>query len=67
VEPDALLNAVRAGVEKQKSDVALEAAIALLATFIGLIATFIGERVTCKLLHDVWPDVCTHEVKEMPE
>jgi hypothetical protein len=67
VEREALLHAIRACVSKQQPDMAVEAAIALLTAFVELLATFIGLRVTCTLLHDVWPDVCTPQAKEAPE
>jgi hypothetical protein len=43
-------------VEHQESDVATEAAVAVLTTVGELLASFIGESLTTRLLREAWPD-----------
>jgi hypothetical protein len=66
-EPPALLKALNTALQKHEPDVVVEVSIALLTAFIELLATFVGERLTCELLHDVWPTVITVQSQEMPK
>lgn len=38
-----------------------EAAVAITAHLLGLLSTFIGERLTLRLIHEVWPDAYLDE------
>jgi hypothetical protein len=57
VQPQTTLKALAACLEKQIPACLLDASTALLTTFLELLATFIGERLTGKLLCEVWPDL----------
>ena len=67
IQPNAFLNALRACLQKQKPDSAVEASIALLTSFVELLATFIGARLTSQLLYDIWPDIWSLEPQERQE
>ena len=56
-EPRTALDVLGKCLEKQTPERIVEASIALLTSFLELLATFIGERLTIKLLHDVWSDL----------
>jgi hypothetical protein len=55
---------LRACLETQDPDVAIEASVALLATFLDLIGIFIGEALTLRILHQIWPEVAPTAPKE---
>ena len=66
-EPQIVMKDVTTALKNQEPDVVEEALIDLLTSFIELLATFVGERLTCELLHDVWPDVITVPPREIPK
>ena len=55
---------LRAAMENQDPRTISEAFSELLSTFVGLLERLIGDRVVAHLLHDVWPEVFPHAVKE---
>jgi hypothetical protein len=54
--PEPPWGALRACLESQAPDLALEASVALITTFVGLLGRFIGEALVERLLHELWPD-----------
>jgi hypothetical protein len=46
---------LRSRLQQQEPAVAMEAAVALFATFLALITTFIGDRLTSQVLRSAWP------------
>jgi hypothetical protein len=48
---------LRASLERQTSDTAIEASADLVVTLLGLLGRFIGDDLTLRLVLEVWPDL----------
>lgn len=61
---DAPWASLRSAMERQDPGTASEAFFDLLSTFVELLGRLIGEGLVARLLHEVWPEVFPHAVKE---
>ncbi len=55
---------LRAAMERQDPRTICDGFGVLLSTFVGLLERLIGEELVARLLHDTWPEVFPHGVKE---
>lgn len=61
---DGPVAALRARLESQSPEAAVEAFVLVLSTYVGLLGRLIGEGLLTRVLHEVWPTVFPDREKE---